>query len=455
MGLLLTNQDSFNRAGAPFYFCDNLPNMTLFKKASINGDSSTSKIPFVCIKQNQGIFVLDNGVITDFCFAEGIYSFDDTMPPSCIFGDKNPQYMTHGEVMFNPLPFFKTGRTVYFINFSPLPFVQLYTENPVKYFNNGSEREIKVEGSFSIDLTDPFKLFSKIVRNDNKEHFLTDVFEKKIEEDVEKGMVDAILDYSNHQVPFHILCQNKSDIIQRTLNSLAFPSILGIGVCNLEISDIVFVDNAPRMMNIDVEVQQPIQPLQIPYQPMPIPAPVDEYEGFSVESLGQISEQPTVEEKKEIENSAPNLSDNNAFVFSGLDEEFNGFNNKPSVSDKVVTTTPMPSAYPFSNDNEWLCPSCKNDAIGDICGFCGHKRVRTNLIQNTTQPSTIVTPISVQTQNNQWICSNCGSTNASKFCSNCGSPKPQEIKTSCANCGWKPANPQQPPRFCPECGTKY
>ena len=76
-------------------------------------------------------------------------------------------------------------------------------------------------------------------------------------------------------------------------------------------------------------------------------------------------------------------------------------------------------------------------------------------MQNTQQPTTPITPVVVQTENNQWICTNCGSANASRFCSNCGQPKPQEFKIACCNCGWKPSNPQQPPKFCPECGTKY
>lgn len=455
MGLFLTNQDFLNRTSSPFYYCDELPNMTLFKKADINGDS-IPKIPFVYIQKNQGIFVVDNGVITDFCFEEGIYSFDDTMPPSCIFGKKKAQNMSHNEIMFNPLPFFKEGRIVYFINFSPLPYVQLYTENPVKYFNGSVSREIKVEGSFSIDLIDPFKLFSKIVRNDNKEHFLTDVFEKKIEEDVEKGMVNTILDYSNHQVPFHILCQNKNDIIQRTIESLIFPNILGIGVCNLEISDISFVDNSPRMMNIDVEVQQPLQQPQSTFIPISIPKPqVDEFEGFNVESISPVdSSTQNIEINQQSESKI--LSDN-SFVLNGLDDEFNGVsrNQTISFSNNNSNTSQTSIGFPFANDNEWLCPSCRNDAVGDTCSFCGHKRVRNNLMQNTQQPTTPITPVVVQTENNQWICTNCGSANASKFCSNCGQPKPQEFKIACCNCGWKPSNPQQPPKFCPECGTKY
>lgn len=58
-----------------------------------------------------------------------------------------------------------------------------------------------------------------------------------------------------------------------------------------------------------------------------------------------------------------------------------------------------------------------------------------------------------------WNCS-CGATGiTSKFCPECGSPKPAEApkkKTyKCDKCGWVPADPTKPPRFCPECGDVF
>ena len=54
-----------------------------------------------------------------------------------------------------------------------------------------------------------------------------------------------------------------------------------------------------------------------------------------------------------------------------------------------------------------------------------------------------------------WTCS-CGAVNKGKFCMECGKPKPAgEPLYRCDKCGWEPADPAHPPRFCPQCGDPF
>ncbi|MFT3952485.1 MAG: SPFH domain-containing protein [Oscillospiraceae bacterium] len=105
------------------------------------------------------------------------------------------------------------------------------------------------------------------------------------------------------------------------------------------------------------------------------------------------------------------------------------FPTAPAPQQAAVPAAPAPAAE--APAASWTC-ACGVSNTGKFCLECGAKKPEEG-----------------------WTCA-CGVVNKGKFCTECGGKRPVDAPVyQCDKCGFKPADPKNPPKFCPECGDPF
>lgn len=427
-----------------FFSCETIPNDVLITKGQKQttgafgtknnaNDNVISNGSSVVVNEGQCMIIVDNGAVVEFCAEPGEFVYDTSTEPSLLHGNLGENigktFATIGR------RFTYGGNTardqrVYYFNTKEITGNLFGTPNPVPFRvvdkNIGLDVDISVRcnGEYSFKITDPLLFFKSISGN------VTDEFRK---EDIAGQMKSEFLTalqpgfakisemgvrYS--AIPAHTL--ELADAMNQAL-STKWGEIRGIQVVSVGINSITASPEDEAMIK---ELQRKAV-LRDP--------------GMAAASLADA--------QSEAMTAAANNTAGAMMGFAGLNfaTQAGGLNagslfamsqqqQAQAAQEQVAQSQTAATAAPAqtsSTADTWNC-SCGVSNTGKFCVECGSAK---------PAPQT------------GWACI-CGTMNLGKFCMECGTKKPADAPLyRCDKCGWEPADPKNPPKFCPECGDVF
>ncbi|MEE1218872.1 MAG: SPFH domain-containing protein [Ruminococcus sp.] len=376
-------------------------------------DNTVSNGSIIHVYDKQMMFLMDGGKIVDFTAEPGYFKVDNSSTPSLLWGQ-------FGDTVKGSFDYFRYGgitphkQRVVFLNLQEMKAIPFGTPNAVQYFDNfyNAELFIRAHGTYSIQITDPFKFYQQVIPKDAvTEGKIVDfkAIRTQYNDEFIEGLAAAINQYSadGNRVS-HITAKTPQisaymkDALDETWDQLRGMEIVSVGVkvsYDEESQALINMRNKGAMLS-DAAVQQ----------------------GYVAANISE-----GLKAAGSNENGAMAGFMGMGFGMNAGGNILGGYQQNPHYR-----PTPGTDNQQMQNQQQMQQPQQQQQ-------------------QQAQTPAPAPTPTPAPAANGSWTCS-CGAVNTGKFCPECGSKKPEAPKKRfCTNCGYE-LNATS--KFCPECGTK-
>ena len=355
------------------------------------------------VQPNQFMMLIDGGKIVDYTAEEGYYKVDNSSMPSLFNGQLGESVKeTFNRVRFGGVT--PLAQQAVFINLQEIKGIRFGTPNPVTYFDNfyNAELRLRAYGDYSIKIVDPIKFYKEAIPRTAESVDIQEINEQYRSEFL--GAFGAALNQLSvdniriSHVASHntALAKHMATVLDEEWNQLRGMVIQSVGIADISYDDsskdLIDLRNKGAMLG-DPSVR----------------------EGYVQGSVA-----------RGIEAAGSNSAGSMA-AFAGLGIGMNAGGSVVGAASAANQAQQQANAQ-AKPETGWTCDCGQAGNQGRFCSNCGKPK---------PEPA------------EGWTCS-CGTENKGNFCSNCGKPKPKA--QHCKTCGWT-SQGGAPAKFCPDCGT--
>ena len=415
-----------------YFYCDSMPEDVLAVKgkkrvsgrsANRENDNIITNGSVIAVADGQAMMIVDQGKVVEFTAEPGEFTYDASSEPTIFCGDLGTSIMETFKTVGKRFTFGgekAKDQRVYYFNLKELVGSKYGTPSPVPFRvvdrNIGLDWEISVRcfGEYSFHICDPLLFYTNVCGNIT-EDYTRDRLEGQMKTELLTALQPAFARISEMGIRYSSLpahTMELADILNQVL-SKKWRELRGIEIVSFGVSSIKASEEDEKML-------KDMQRTAVFSNPNMAAA-------YDVMARGDAM-------KAAASNTAGAAT---GFMGMGMVQNMGGGTNAAQLfqmgQQQAAQPAAAPAPAPAPAAESWKC-SCGATATGKFCTECGAKRPEA--------PA-------------GWTCS-CGTVNQGKFCTECGAKKPSAApQYRCNKCGWVPADPKNPPRFCPECGDPF
>lgn len=453
-----------------FFYCEALSNDVLVVKGkkrvtkrssnTSGNDNVISNGSGIAVADGQCMIIVEQGKVVEVCAEPGEYTYNTSIEPSIFSGNLGDSIkQTFKEIGRRFTYGGDTGKDqrVYYFNTKELVENKFGTANPIPFRvvdrNIGLDIDVSVRcnGVYSYKIVNPLLFYTNVCGNVEREYTRNDI-DRQLKTEFVSALQPAFAKISDLQIrpsalPAHaeVLADAMNEALTRKWTELR-----GIAVVSVALNPITLPEEDANM----IKQAQHTAILRDPTMAAAtlVGAQSDAMRAAANNSNGAMTGFMGMNMANQMGGmNAQNLyamGQQQAQQFQQMQaqqaQQAQVMNNNPNLWKCQCGTEntgnfcmncakPKPTA---NNNSQWTC-SCGAKNTGKFCMNCG---------KGKPAPSS---------NNPRWVCS-CGAANMGKFCMNCGKNKPSSSPVyKCDKCGWIPSNPNNPPKFCPECGDPF